>query len=108
MRRTLATFACLLMIVFSLPLQAQTGAAEPATPSQYGTSGQQHGQPVDQPGSATNPQPYEGQIGTSGMQAPGYEADDDRGGFNAGWLGLVGLVGLLGLRRRRRETTVTR
>lgn len=26
---------------------------------------------------------------------------DDRGGFDLGWLGLIGLAGLLGLRRHR-------
>lgn len=27
----------------------------------------------------------------------------DRGGFDAGWLGLIGLAGLLGLRRHERD-----
>lgn len=28
------------------------------------------------------------------------DVDDDRGGFDAGWLGLLGLAGLMGLKRR--------
>jgi MYXO-CTERM domain-containing protein len=44
--------------------------------------------------------------GTSGMQAEAY-GNQDRDGFNFGWLGLLGLAGLLGLRQARRDHVTT-
>jgi MYXO-CTERM domain-containing protein len=111
MRRTFASMV-LALFFFSLPFTSTAQTTGGGSGIQQ--SGQQQsgsGQPGSTTGSAADPQsPGSGRTygEVNNPNAPGYQSDEARGGFDFGWLGLLGLAGLLGLRHANRQVTATR
>jgi MYXO-CTERM domain-containing protein len=97
MRRTFASIV-LALFFFSLPFTSTaqtTGGGSGMQQSAQQQSGQQQSGSGRAYGEVNNP------------NAPGYQSDEARGGFDFGWLGLLGLAGLLGLRHTNRHVTAT-